>query len=85
MSSFTYDGNIELASQWLPFAVTEQKSMALLGLITKDINPTTGIYIHIQYNHIHIKAGVPGYEFSIHKYNGTPLMDVFYFFEWLNN
>jgi len=77
MSSFTFQGSSVKANQWLPFAVAKQHMMKLNGIQRNTVTPDASTMIMISTNppHIHIRAGMGGYEFSIYNY-GTPTNDV---------
>lgn len=68
MPSFTFEGSFDLAHQWLPFAVNQQRKYAETRVFSGNLDPVSNVRIMIRGDHIHIIAGTTGYEFSIHRY-----------------
>lgn len=73
MASFTFEGDIDDAQLWYPYAITQQSQMNRLGIKRRLVRPQADVLIVITTmpNHVHIVVGLGGYEFSIHQYNNT--------------
>lgn len=73
MTSFTYDGDIEEASQWLPFAVAQQATLKQLGIASNVISPEQDVTIMIRTRpeHVHIIVGGGTYHFIVENDDGS--------------
>lgn len=59
MPSFTFEGSISGAEQWLPFAIAQRINYLASGIKATNIAPEEGVLIMIREHHIHIKASPP--------------------------
>lgn len=77
MSSFTYEGDIELASNWLAFARSQQTMMRDNGSLGWNIKPEPDVLIMIRTEpeHIHIVVSGGNYHFVTFNEAG----DILYF------
>lgn len=63
MTSWTYTGDFQAAHHHLPFAKSQQMMMNHLGHDSKNLQVNASDSIIIRKDHIHINAGLTGYEF----------------------
>ena len=69
--SYTFEGDVDEAARWLPFAQNQQRILNKLKMPSRVQTPSDGVTITIRTDHIHIQAGSQTGFLYLHRYTAA--------------